>query len=92
MYYILFYKTVSNYVERRAQFRKEHLAYATKYHEEGKLILAGSLADPVDEAILVFKGESPMVAEDFAKNDPYVLNGLITEWFVRPWSVVIGSI
>ncbi len=92
MYYILFYKTVSNYIERRAQFRAEHLAYAAKFHQEGKLILAGALADPVDDAILVFKGESPMVAEDFAKNDPYVLNGLITEWFVRPWSVVIGSI
>lgn len=91
MYYILFYKTVDNYVERRAQFRAEHLAYAVKFHEEGKLILAGALADPVDEAILVFKGDSPAGAEEFAKNDPYVLNGLITEWRVRPWNVVIGN-
>lgn len=91
MYFILFYKAVENYVERRAQFRSEHLAYAAKYYEEGKLILAGALADPVDEAILVFKCDSPVVAEEFAKNDPYVLNGLITEWHVRHWNVVIGS-
>ncbi|MEW6654380.1 MAG: YciI family protein, partial [Bacteroidota bacterium] len=62
MYYILFYKTVENYVERRTQFRAKHLAYANKYFEEGKLILAGALANPVDEAILVFKGESQAIA------------------------------
>jgi len=91
MFYILFYKTVDNYVERRVHFRTEHLAYANKYYEEGKLILAGALVDPVDEAILVFKSDSKSIPEEFAKNDPYVLNGLITEWQVRPWNVVIGN-
>jgi hypothetical protein len=91
MYYILFYKTVQNYVERRAPFREEHLAYANKAFERGDLILAGALADPADSAVLVFKGEDPSVASDFATNDPYVKNGLITEWTVRPWSVVIGG-
>ena len=91
MYYILFYKTVDNYIERRVQFRAEHLALANEYHSKGKLIMAGALADPVDGAVLVFKGDSPAVAEEFAKNDPYVLNGLITEWRIRPWTVVIGN-
>jgi uncharacterized protein YciI len=27
--------------------------------------------------------------ENFAKDDPYVRNGLIPEWRVRPWTVVI---
>ena len=29
--------------------------------------------------------------EDFAKNDPYVVNGLIQEWNVREWIVVVGN-
>ena len=29
--------------------------------------------------------------EEFAKNDPYVVNGLVTEWNVRPWTVVFGG-
>jgi uncharacterized protein YciI len=91
MYYILFYKTVDNYVERRKPFRELHLGHATVAHERGELVLAGALEDPADSAVLVFKGESPAVAENFAKNDPYVLNGLIVEWNVRPWSVVIGG-
>ena len=91
MYCILFYKTAENYIEKRKPFRELHLAYATKALERGELILAGALADPADSAVLVFKGESPKAAEDFAKNDPYVLNGVIVEWKVRLWNVVIGS-
>jgi uncharacterized protein YciI len=41
--------------------------------------------------VLIFKGDTPEVAEQFAKNDPYVKNGLITDWQVRPWMVVIGG-
>jgi uncharacterized protein YciI len=91
MYYILFYKTVDNYVEKRAPYREEHLAYAKASIERGDLVMAGALAEPVDGAVLVFKGDGPSVAEDFAKNDPYVKNGLITEWQVRSWTVVVGG-
>jgi hypothetical protein len=91
MYYILFYKTVDNYFERRAPYREAHLKYATAARDRGALVMAGALAEPADSAVLVFKGDSPAVAEDFAKSDPYVLNGLITEWRVRPWTVVIGG-
>lgn len=91
MYYILFYQTVDNYVERRAPYRQEHLKYANEAHARGELVIAGALADPPDSAILVFQGSGPEAAEDFARNDPYVLNGLITQWRVRPWSVVIGG-
>lgn len=92
MYYILFYKTVENYIERRAPFREEHLNLAQQALENGTLILGGALADPADGAILVFKGDSPNVAEDFVHHDPYVKNGLITEWQVRAWNVVIGNV
>ena len=91
MYYLLFYKTVENYIERRAPFRESHLKHASASHERGDLVMAGALADPPDGAVLVFKGEGPSVAEEFARNDPYVRNGLITEWHVREWTVVIGG-
>jgi uncharacterized protein YciI len=91
MYYILFYKTVDNYVERRKPYRQEHLAYANAAHQRGDLVMAGALAEPADSAVLVFKVEEASIAEEFAKNDPYVRNGLITEWEVRPWNVVIGG-
>lgn len=90
-YYILFYKTVENYVEKRAPYRSEHLALAKSAYEDGDLVMAGALADPADGAVLVFKGDGPEAAEAFAQNDPYVKNGLISEWSVRPWTVVVGG-
>ena len=91
MYYILFYKTVENYIEKRAPYREEHLAHAESARKDGVLLMAGALADPADSAVLVFKGTGPHVAEEFAKSDPYVINGLIWEWHVRQWTVVVGG-
>ena len=78
MHYLLMYDVTPDYVERRAQFRAEHLALAWAAHDRGELLLGGALADPVDTAILLFQGDSPAGAEAFARADPYVRNGLVT--------------
>jgi hypothetical protein len=54
-------------------------------------VLGGALANPVDGAVLLFKGDSPEVAERFAKSDPYVANGLVKRWYVREWTTVVGE-
>ncbi|TPE45330.1 YciI-like protein [Pontibacter mangrovi] len=91
MYYILFYKTTEDYLEKRGAYRPEHLDMINKAHEKGELVMAGALAEPADGAVLIFKGDSPQAAESFAQNDPYVKNGLIREWQVRQWTVVAGG-
>ena len=91
MYFILLYDVVDDYVERRAALRDAHLSLARASHERGEMVLAGAFADPVDGAALVFKGEDRSVAERFAENDPYVKNGLVKNWKVRGWTVVIGG-
>ena len=91
MHTILFYDVVDDYVERRAQFRAEHLELGRQAQVRGELVLAGALAEPADGAVLVFRGESPDTAVAFAKADPYVKNGLVKAWRVRKWSTVIGS-
>lgn len=91
MHYLLFYDVTPDYVERRAAFRTKHLGLAWAAHERGELVLGGALAEPVDGTVLLFRGDSPAVAEEFARNDPYVLNGLVREWRVRPWTTVVGE-
>ena len=83
MHFLLFYDTAPDYLERRAKFRSEHLSLAWAAHERGELILGGAFNDPVDGAVLLFQGDSPEVAANFAKADPYVINGLIANWRVR---------
>lgn len=91
MYYLLIYHTVENYVERRAPFRAGHLDYSNAAHARGELFMGGALGDPPDTALLVFRADTPSVAEEFARNDPYVKAGLIKDWSVEPWTVVIGG-
>jgi uncharacterized protein len=91
MHYLLFYDVVGDYVVRRTAFRAEHLAQARAAVERGELVLGGALADPVDGAVLLFRGESAAVAERFAATDPYVTNGLVTRWRVRQWTTVVGK-
>jgi uncharacterized protein len=90
MHYLLFYDVVEGYAEKRIPFRPAHLSYARAAVERGELVLGGALADPVDQAILLFRGESPEVAENFAREDPYVLNGLVKSWHDREWTTVVG--
>jgi len=92
MHYILFYEVADDYLTRRATFRDVHLAKAWAAAERGELVLGGALANPADQAILLFKSDSPKAAEDFAKTDPYVLNGLVKRWYVREWTTVVGEI
>ena len=92
MHYLLMYDVTDDYVERRGQFRMAHLELARKAVERGEMVLGGALADPVDGAILLFRGDSPAVAEAFANADPYVANGLVARWRVRPWTTVIGPL
>ena len=89
MRWVLIYELVDDYLDRRPEFRSQHLALARAAHERGELLLAGALADPYDRALLVFTGDSADNAAEFARNDPYVLNGLVTSWTVRQWNEVL---
>ncbi len=90
-YYILFYYVIDDYISRRPRYREEHLRLAQEANRRGDLLLAGALSDPVDRALLVFRVPDRSIVEDFARNDPYVINGLVMKWEVRPWTVVIGN-
>jgi uncharacterized protein len=90
-YLLLEYTLVDDYLERRTPLRDEHLGLARAAHERGNLLLAGALADPPDRAVLVWATEDRSVVTSFVEADPYVREGLVTAWTVRPWTVVVGG-
>lgn len=90
-HFLLTYDLAPDYLERRPQFRKSHLALAWAAVARGELVLGGPLADPTDRAVLLFAGETPDAAEAFARDDPYVTSGIVTGWQVRRWTTVVGD-
>jgi uncharacterized protein YciI len=91
-YFALTYDVVDNFAERRLPYREPHLKLAQDAHARGEIVMAGALGDPPEKALIVFRANDMTAAEHFAKNDPYVLNGLVKNWKVRPWNVVIGGV
>jgi len=91
MHYLLFYEAGTDYAERRTPFRGAHLQHARAAAERGELVLGGAFAHPVDGAVILFRGDSPAAAEQFAKSDPYVVNGVVKRWYVREWTTVVGA-
>lgn len=89
-YFTLTYEVVDDFVNKRTPFRPAHLTGVREAHARGELIMAGALAEPAG-ALLVFRGADRSVAENFATADPYVHEGLVTNWTVRPWTVVVGN-
>ena len=89
-YFALTYDTVENFSERRTPFRPEHITLVRDAHARGELVMAGALGDPAG-ALLVFRAADKSIAENFAKADPYVKEGLVKSWTVRPWTVVVGQ-
>jgi len=90
MHYLLMYDVVDDYVTRRVPLRAAHIGHARQSIARGDLVLGGALANPPDGAVLLFRGSSPAAAEQFAQNDPYVINGLVKNWRVREWTTVLG--
>ena len=92
MYFALIYDLVDDYLDRRPAFRDEHLALARGAQARGELVLAGAFAEPADRALLVWTVDDPGTVEQFVRHDPYVINGLVTTWAIRPWNVVLKPV
>ena len=91
MHYLLMYELAADYLERRGEYRTEHLKMAWDAQERGEIVIAGALSDPADMAVLMFQAESPEIVERFAKADPYVIHGLVTGYRIRQWNTVVGD-
>ena len=90
-HWLLRYEVAPDYPARRGEYRAAHLALAWAAAERGELLLGGAVGEPPSEALLLFAGDDPGVAERFAAADPYVAAGLVTRWVVMPWATVVGA-
>jgi uncharacterized protein YciI len=94
-HFLLSYTLAADYLDRRPQFRAEHLALAQAAVARGELLLGGAVAglhgEAPEEAQLLFVGEDADPAETFARADPYVTSGIVAAWRVREWITVVGK-
>ena len=87
---LLIYDYVEDIVERRAPHRPAHLELIGEWIADGRAVGGGATGDPPTGALIVFRESGD--PEEFARQDPYVREGLVTSWRVEPWTVVTGDL
>ncbi|HVL30595.1 MAG TPA: YciI family protein [Solirubrobacteraceae bacterium] len=89
LHHVLFYDYVEDVLERRAPYRDDHLAWARRWKDDGRIVMAGALGTPPYGAMFVFRVDDAAQVEEFAAGDPYVGGGIVTGHRVVPWNVVL---
>lgn len=91
-HFLLLYTYAPDLMEKRGPVRPAHIELCNASAARDELQLGGAVpSDDPPFGLLLFKAETAQVAEDFARTDPYVTNGVVTSWRVREWITVVGQ-
>ncbi|PNH12323.1 hypothetical protein TSOC_000817 [Tetrabaena socialis] len=91
-YFLLEYKYVSDILEKRTPFRAAHIEGAKKQADAGKMVMAGAFGETPEGALFVFRDTTAEDIKKFVDADPYVQNGLVPSWQIKPYAVVVGPL
>jgi uncharacterized protein YciI len=87
--YVLFYESADDVASKAPAHFPAHEARLGEFHSQGTLLMVGTFGNPQEEgSMAVFTTRE--AAEEFARGDPFVLNGVVRNWFVRDWDEVLA--
>ena len=67
-----------------------HRARLEDFARRGLMFMAGPFADPKDGAMGVFASKE--AAEEFMKDDPFLLHGVVAKWRLMKWNETFFSV
>ena len=85
---LMFYETTAEGMARARQYFPAHLARLGEFHKRGVLLMAGPYGSPPVGALGVFTTRE--AAEEFAKGDPFVANGIVARYSFHQWDEVLA--
>jgi uncharacterized protein YciI len=69
-----------------------HVARSKELHEQGVLVMAGAFLEPSDGPVQTMGVlTSREAADDYARNDPFVVAGLVEQYTIRQWANLFGA-
>jgi hypothetical protein len=88
MKYVMTYRAVDDFLPLAQLHGADHGARVREFAGRGDLLMVGTFDEPMDGAAMgVFTTRE--AAEEFIAGDPFVLNGVVAQWSVRPWNEVL---
>jgi hypothetical protein len=69
---------------RASAYIAEHRARWGEFGRRGELLMIGPFANAQEEGSMgIFTTRE--AAEEFVRGDPFVLNGIVRNWYIRDW-------
>jgi uncharacterized protein YciI len=86
--YVLFYESADDVLTNAPIHFPAHRERLDEFHARGSLLMSGTFGNPQEEgSMAVFTTRD--AAEEFATEDPFVVNGVVRHWHVREWNEVL---
>jgi len=89
---VVFYERAAVSGERIMEIYPRHKTFINLFAKEGKVIAIGTFAEDIDSSMNfgsmgIFKDKQ--AAEDFVKQDPFVLEGAVAKAIIREWNELL---
>ena len=81
---VVLYQSAENFRETAPVHFPAHKARLDAFHARGDLIAVGTWADPREGAMAVFRSRA--AAEEFVRDDPFVINGVVSSHQIKDWN------
>lgn len=90
MKYVLFYDSADDIETKAPLHFPAHEARLQEFHGRGTLLMVGAFANPQEEgSMAIFTTRE--AAEDFVAGDPFIHNGVVSNWRIQEWNEALGD-
>ena|SRR5215469_8834987 len=91
VYYVAFFETFYDSLEdaiaKAPDAVAAHRVRSQKLHARGMLLMSGAfLNNPQEKLCTMAVLTTREAAEEYARGDPFVLNGMVSRWYMREWA------
>ena len=86
---VMFYEVAPDGLPKAPIHYEAHRARLNEFHARGTLLMAGPYANPAEGALGIFTSRE--AAEEFIRGDPFVVNGVVSQWSLREWNEVLAQ-
>jgi uncharacterized protein len=88
--YVVLYASADDVASKAPAHFPAHKARLDEFHARGDLLMVGTFGDPQTQgSMAIFRTRE--AAEEFAREDPFVLNGVVARYEIRDWDEVLTS-
>jgi uncharacterized protein YciI len=85
---VVLYHSADDVISKAPAHFPAHKARVDEFHARGELLMVGTFGDPQAEgSMAVFRTREG--AEEFVKDDPFVINGVVASYDLREWNEIL---